>query len=48
MGDAHVRPYAHMLYFEELVYMKATPNTTRGFCGALNGPSLERFYLGSR
>ena len=42
-GDARVRPYAHELYFEELVYMKAAPDTTRRFCGALDRPPLEGF-----
>lgn len=37
--------YVHKLYFEELVCMEATPDTTRRFCGALNRPPLERFYL---
>jgi len=46
--DARVRPYAHELYFEELVYMKATPDTTRRFGGALDRPPLEGFYLGPR
>ena len=48
MGDARVRPYAHELYFEELVYMKTAPDTARRFCGALDRPPLERFNLGPR
>lgn len=40
MGYARVRLYAHKLYLEELVYMKATPDTARRFRGALNRPPL--------
>jgi len=45
MGDARVRLYVHKLNFEELVCMKATPDTARRFCGTLDRPLLERFYL---